>query len=270
VPGIFSSVENANLYTLSQLDGNKKRLLNSDHMYSRVNDDILENVISKIQDLSSIRFAVAIREFFGPSNVQIIDSAQTSANINTEDGKATVQYDNQVISISGNDISIPSPCSFDLTVGDVVRQGGKAVFITDVVDQQNFTVSNASDLVESESATISQVVKTLNLNSIVVSIQGESQAISDLYLEDIGSCLVYYTDSSPQILANDPDVLFLVSSNNLSYSDVNVRPNGMSEILTTSQPPVVSTGLYVIFCSNITSGNGSVDLSNFVVMFHNL
>ncbi len=175
-----------------------------------------------------------------------------------------IDYSNRVVTVSVNNVTIPSICSFTVQPGDVVVQDGLHTVITNVNSQTDFDVQDGSLLTSGDPATISQVAQTLNLRTIGTA----KEQIASYYTSAISDTLVTYDDGEVQAIGNPIKTAYAVTSDGTNYTDAVNRPAALSQF--NNKVDIASPGLVykLKFFSAVTTGDGSSLLESFRAFMH--
>lgn len=215
-----------------------------------------------IQDILNLQYAARIIDELDDNDA--INDTETTAAFSS--GQYSVQYSNKVITVAANNVTIGVAAPFTVQVGDVIVQGTAHTKITTVNSQTDFDVADGSVLTTGVSATISQLVETVNLPLF-----GDAESRSrDFIATDITQALVWYEDGEFQDTPNDPEIAFSISSNQTFYTDAETRPNDFISQHTATVIPDTneSNDLIVRFFSNETSGDGTSTLKSYRIYYH--
>jgi len=77
----------------------------------------------------------------------------------------TVQYNNRILTVAGNTISVASSPSFTIQVGDAIVQNGKYQIITAINSPSSWDVADGSVFTDANNGTLSQVFESENLRA---------------------------------------------------------------------------------------------------------
>ena len=176
-----------------------------------------------------------------------------------------LEYDNQVITISGNDITVPDPVSFGLQVGDIVVQGENSATVTVVNSPTSFTVDDASSLSTGVTATLSQVLETNDLRNLG---DDPKERISSYFTDAVEEVLVTYDDSVLPNLANPVKIGYQVTADGSDYTSVKARQQSYSSLELKTSVPTSGLDVRAKFFAVDTSGSGTATLESFRVYLH--
>lgn len=204
-------------------------------------------------------------------NTMFDDDMQDSESANLANTTAlffansyVMDYSNRVITVTINNITIPSACSFLVAAGDVVIQNGLYSLITNVTSQTNFDVSDGSIFISGDPATISQKMETQNLRTL----GSPKERIASYYTDVIIDTLVKYEDGEVQAIGNPVSTAYSVTANGSSYTDVESRPEALSQFNNKVAVPAAGLDYRLRFFSAVTTGDGSSLLESFRAFMH--
>lgn len=177
----------------------------------------------------------------------------------------TIQYNNRVINVSGNTISVGSAPSFTLQVGDAIVQNGKYQLITGVNSPSSWEVADGSVFTDSQNATLSQVVETNNLRATADDVKGR---IDTYFSDNVEDALIVYDDGVVPITANPVKLGHSLTADGSDYSDVASRQLSLNDIETITTAPTAGTDVRLRFFAIDTTTDGSATLESFRVYMH--
>ena len=213
-------------------------------------------------DISTIDYKVQVLE-------QLVDTEainETKTNASKSGACYSISYDNENITVVGNNITISSTPSFTVAVGDLIRQGTTVVEITAVSTQTQVTVDDGSGL-STAAATITQAVHTSDLNAIGSS-SDKTRAI-DVDTTAIDQAVLQYFDDTAEATGVSPNVAAVLSSDGFTNSTaIQTKPELSDEQINSIGFGTPGTDLRIKFFSNITIGEGSVRLKAYKISFH--
>lgn len=271
--GIFATITNQNVKSRGEVS-ELKNLINTSKIYEPSLHTTVDQIFSKDNDLPSLDFVVCVREFFQESSINTINEARSSHGFqNGNNSRAIIEYNNRNATIDhvNKIVTIDLACSFFVEQDKyVLVQGDVGISIINVISQTEFEVESTSGLTDNN-ITISQKVETVNLNAMSGNLDGGvSRSVQELIDEKIKETLVIYDDKHFANVTAKHNVAYVVTSNNATWSNVSTMPNYFEEDVVAVDPPIAGKDLRVAFFSNITTGDGQVELYSFKVFFHSL
>jgi hypothetical protein len=175
-----------------------------------------------------------------------------------------MSYSTRDITISGNNITIPSACSFQVQPGDVVVQDEIYAVVVNVNSQTDFDVDDASFLIDAMPATFSQKAETLNLREV-----GDArERISSYYIDPIEHTLITYEDGEVQAIGNPIGASFSVTADGIFYTDALERPAALSQFNNKVFLPFSGLNYRMRFFTAARSGDGTSLLESFRAFMH--
>lgn len=176
----------------------------------------------------------------------------------------TIEYSNRDITVAGNNVTIPSACSFMIQAGDIVIQNGLTSVITSVTNQVSFSVADGSLFISGDPATISQKVQTFNLRTIGTA----KEQIASYYSDAIADTLITYEDGELQAIGNPIKTSVSVTADGVNYSDAVNRPVALSQFNNKIVIDVPGLVYKLRFFSAVTTGDGTSLLESFRSFMH--
>lgn len=177
-------------------------------------------------------------------------------------------YSNRSITVVGDIVTLDSPASFQMEVGDLIVQGVKTVKITQVNTSSEVEVEDGSVLIDGP-ATITQVAQTVNIRTVDDG-GGVSEQINSYLNTPVSKMLVRYDDNVIQSIGNLPKIAYSVTADGgVTWTDVNVRPEALSQVAPEVIPVTAGSDVRIRFFSATTSGDGVSVLESFRAFLHN-
>ena len=176
-----------------------------------------------------------------------------------------LEYDNQTITVSGNEIEVPSPVNFTLQEGDVVVQGTTLAVITQVNSQTSFEVDDSSGFSTGVAATISQVLQTENIRDIG---DDPKERISSYFTDLITEALVTYDDSVLPNSSNAVMIGYQITGDGSDYTIVQQRQQTYETLEQKVNIPTSGLDVRLRFFAVNTSGSGVATLESFRTYIH--
>lgn len=175
-----------------------------------------------------------------------------------------ISYSTRVITVSGNNVTIPAVCSFEVQPGDVIIQDDMYAVITNVNSQTDFDVDDGGFFTNLEPATISQKAETLNLRTI----GDPREQIASYYTDPVEDTLITYEDGELQAIGNPVGASVSITANGIDYTNAVERPAALSEF--NNKIPIAVPGLnYKLrFFTARRSGDGTSLLESFRAFMH--
>jgi hypothetical protein len=228
-------------------------------------------------DLNALTFKASFTDTF--------DDIPTAANaaVDTTAGKTDatlysavsalfqLNYDAaKTVTTVGTAATMSAAPAFTVKAGDLLIVSGQAIRIGTVTSQTVYVLDSAlSTDVTAAQATVSQAVYTKDLNNFAV----DGLPVSNAFSTTINQVLAIYEDTSAAgdkiFDANTVPVIgFTASSDNSSFTAVQVRPTLLSDNLPLVNLPTASTSLYLRLFANKTTGTGTVNVLGYKVFFH--
>ena len=175
-----------------------------------------------------------------------------------------LNYSTRTVTVSLNNITIPSACSFDIQPGDVVIQDDVYAIITNVNSPTDFDVDNAGSLISGDPATISQKAETLNLRQV-----GDvRERIGSYYNDAIEDTLITYEDGEVQAIGNPVRTSVSITSDGINYTDAIQRPVALSQFNNKIPLPVAGLNYRMRFFTAARLGDGTSILESFRAFMH--
>lgn len=175
-----------------------------------------------------------------------------------------MSYSTRTATVAGNNVSIPSVCSYIVQPGDVVIQDNMYAIITNVVSQTSFDVDDASFLTTGQPVTISQKAETLNLRTI-----GDArEQIASYYTDAIEDTLLTYEDGEVQALGNPVATSVSVTADGLDYTNAVERPVALSQFNNKITVPTPGLNFKLRFFTAARVGDGTCLLESFRAFMH--
>lgn len=197
----------------------------------------------------------------------LVDTSAVNAAVTTAlyfANSYVIDYSNRVITVSGNNITIPSACSFTIQPGDIVIQNDLTSLITAVTTQQAFSVADGSLFISGDPATISQKMETLNLRTI----GNAREQIASYYTDAIDDTLITYEDGEVQAIGNPIKTAVSITADGSTYTDAQYRPTALSQFNNKIATAVAGLVYKLRFFSAVTTGDGSSLIESFRAFMH--
>jgi len=225
-------------------------------------------------DLISMLFRGKITDAFEESSALAISTINPAVTQTTADYVAPfeiyqISYDASktiAVGTTATDLTLSSAPAFTVVVGDMAIWSGQARRITTVTSQTAFNVDAFNSIPAfNDQVTVSQVISTKELYGYA----GNGVSLSTTFVAaTFSEFLIDYEDSSVVNdnifdIASAPVVAWVASGDNLTWTDLGLRPTLQT---TTAQPAflsVASAAFYVKFFANQTALSGSVNLINY-------
>lgn len=212
------------------------------------------------QDILSLGYNTVFDEDL--ADTSSVDPAETTALYFAN--SYVIDYSNRVITVTGNNVTIPSACSFTIQPGDIVIQNGLTSLITGVTTQQAFSVADGSLFISGDPATISQKVGTLNLRTV----GNAREQIASYYSDAIADTLITYEDGEVQAIGNPVKTAVSITADGSAYTEAQYRPNALSQFNNKIATAVAGLVYKLRFFSAVATGDGSSLLESFRAFMH--
>jgi hypothetical protein len=222
-------------------------------------------------DLATISYYVQMEDSL--LDDELIDSSNSTGTIDIVNEQYGLQYDaSKTLTVSTNNVTIGSACSFTVQVGDIVKTIGndKHTRVATVNSQTDFDVEDGSVLTTGQAGLFSQVYQSKEH----IALESIDAQIPDYASEKFEEALVTYEDSAVEQLGTDADVAYSVCTNATFNTPTNwindtVRPDGLFEEVSPVAIPnaVAGNKMRVRFFANKASGTGTVYLEEFNVYY---
>jgi hypothetical protein len=175
-----------------------------------------------------------------------------------------ISYSTRTISVMGNSVSIPSPCSFEVQPGDVLIQDDLYATIITVNSPTSFIVDDGSFFTTATAATFSQKAETLNLRTV-----GDArEQIGSYYSDAIEDTVITYEDGEVQATGNPVSTSYSVSADGLDYTNALERPTALSQFNNKVAVPTPGLNYKVRFFTAARIGDGTSLLESFRAFMH--
>lgn len=228
-------------------------------------------------DINALTFKASFTDLFSDlptDSVSAVDYTSGKTDSTTYDIVNTyhrLAYDaTRLLSGTGTAMTLNIAPAFTIKIGDMVIFGSEARRISALSSQTSFTIESAFSTNPSSSAcTLSQAVYSKDLNNFA----GDGIAVSTAFNTNISQILMTYEDTSAAndtiFDANAVAVIgYTASSDGTNFTNVNVRPQNLSDSQSIVNLPTSGTNLYVRMFANKSSGAGSVNVLGYKVFFH--
>ena len=177
----------------------------------------------------------------------------------------TLQYNNRIITVSGNTISVASAPSFTVQVGDVIVQNGKYELITVINSASSFDVADGSVFTDATNGTLSQTMET---NDLRATGDDAKSKIETYFSSNVDDALVVYDDGVIPISGNAIKLGHSLTSDGADYGDVASRQQSINSIETITVAPTAGTDVRLRFFAIDTASDGSATLESFRTYMH--
>ena len=228
-------------------------------------------------DINALTFKASFTDLFSDlptDSVSAVDYTSGKTDSTTYDIVNTyhrLAYDaTRTVTGTGVNMTLNLAPSFTIKAGDMLIVGSEARRIASLTSQTVFALESAFTTNPSASAcTLSQAVHSKDLNNFA----GDGIAASTAFSTTINQILMTYEDTTAAndviFDANSVAVIgFTASSDGTNFTNVQTRPQNLSDSQSIVNLPTSGTNLYLRLFANKSSGAGSVNILGYKVFFH--
>lgn len=228
-------------------------------------------------DINALTFKASFTDLFSDlptDSLSAVDYSAGKTDASTYDIVNTyhrLAYDATLtVTGTGVNMTLSAPPAFTIKAGDVLVVGSEARRIASLTSQTVFALESAFSTDPAAAAcNVSQAVHSKDLNNFA----GDGIAVSTAFPTAINQILMTYEDTTA---ANDiifdantvAVVGFTASSDGSNYTNVQIRPQNLSDSQSIVNLPTSGTNLYLRLFANKTSGSGFVNILGYKAFFH--
>ena len=268
--GNSASVTNESVKSVAEVGGNKDGVPHATKSYSptlkkTIEEAIIDGSIGSDADISTLDFRTSLVEDF--QNTSTVTKSVANSTGVEEDGVYKIQYDNVVITVVTNNVTLGAAPNFTVQEGDVFVQGDKHTVILTVNSQTDFDVEDGS-LLSNGSSIVSQKYESIDLNSISGLIDGETVVLSSIFTEQIKEMLLFYRDGYFEQSSNEAVIGWSATSEGTDWIDTKTRSMVYANNIESAIFNLFGTILKLRFFAVKTTGNGELQLKKYKTYFH--
>lgn len=226
-------------------------------------------------DIDSLNYSASFTELFPVTPVTggslNVAAGFTRAIYSAAKSMMVISYDaSKTVTGTGTAMTLSGTPAYTVQTGDMLIVNGVARKITVVTTQTSYTIEAAFPLNPTGAAAcVSQAVHSVDLNNFA----GDGVAISSALTDNVAQLLVNYNDQSTSnsnfpAFNVAPNTAWSASSDNSTWSSVISKPTLLTTQNNSVTLPSSSTGCYIRFFANKTTGSGTVNLINFKIFSH--